>query len=55
MEDLSLNLKESLSENPWLQVPSPDSIQKRMKELATCSALFDTPKGNKQHEFSFNS
>lgn len=54
IEDLSDNLKLSLNKHPFLNTPSPDSVLKRMKELALPSELFDTPRGKKKHEFSIN-
>jgi len=54
IEDLSTNLNQSLSKIPNLNLPSPDSILKRMKELSLPSEIYDTPKGTKKHEFSIN-
>lgn len=54
IEDLSTNLGRGLNRTPHLKTPSPDSILKRMKELACSSKFFDTPRGNKKHQFSIN-
>jgi hypothetical protein len=53
-EDLSVNFKSSLKSNPFIQIPSPDRLLERMKQLSSPSEVFDTPKGTKKHEFSFN-
>jgi hypothetical protein len=49
-----MNLRNGLKQTPHLKTPSPDSILKRMKELACSSEIFDTPKGTKKHQFSIN-
>ena len=36
-EDLNINLKDNLRNNPFIQIPSPDRILNRVRELA------DTP------------
>lgn len=54
IEDISLNLKHTLSNNPFLNVCSPDSLLKRMKELSSPSEEYTTPRGNSKHEFSIN-
>lgn len=43
IEDLSDNLKHALKDNPLLKSCSPDSVLKRMKELALPSEEFSTP------------
>ena len=53
IEDLSANLKLSF-QSPFLKTPSPDSVLKRMKELALPSQIFDTVRGKRKHEFSIN-
>jgi hypothetical protein len=54
-EDLSVNLRGYLSYHPHLNVPSPDRVLARMKELALPSVILDTPRsGNRDHEFSIN-
>ena len=54
IEDISINLRESLKINPFFNIPSPDSIQKRMKQLSIPSQIFTTPRGTKEHQFSIN-
>lgn len=54
IEDLSDNLKPTLSNNPFLKNCSPDSLLKRMKELAITPEEFSTPRGKSLHQFSFN-
>lgn len=53
-EDLSANFRTSLKPNPFIQIPSPDRVLERMKQLSNPSQIFDTPKGTKKHEFSVN-
>lgn len=53
-EDLSENFKFSLSNIPALNVPSPDRVLNRMKQLATSSHIYDTPRGKSSHEFCHN-
>lgn len=54
IEDLSENLKHTLKDNPLLKSCSPDSLLKRMKELALPSKEFSTSRGNSSHQFSIN-
>lgn len=54
IEDLSANLKLTFQKSPLLNAPSPDSILKRMKELALPSQIFTTARGKSKHEFSIN-
>lgn len=53
-EDLSGNFKTSLNPGPFMRVPSPDSLLKRMKELSEPKQSFETPRGNVFHEFGIN-
>lgn len=54
IEDLSENLKHTLKGNPLLKSCSPDSLLKRMKELALPAESFGTARGNSSHQFSIN-
>ncbi len=54
IEDPGPNLRTSLAQHPFVKTPSPDTILKRMKELAQSSLFFETPTGHKKHEFSFH-
>ena len=54
MEDLSVNLRRSFENSPMVKTPSPDSVLKRIKELAVPCLHFDTPRGKRSHKFSIN-
>jgi len=54
-EDISINLKDSLKTNPFVNIPSPDRILNRMKQLSVPSQIFISPRGTKEHQFSINS
>lgn len=53
-EDLGQNFKRSLSNIPYLNIPSPDRILDRMKHLSSPTITYDTPRGMKKHRFSHN-
>ncbi|MGS2740910.1 hypothetical protein ACVBDY_22000, partial [Sinomicrobium sp. M5D2P17] len=53
-EDLSGNFKPSLSQSPFLKVPSPDRVLGRLKELAMPGNFFSTPRGQFQHHFAIH-
>ena len=53
-EDISINLKSSLSNNPFFNIPSPDRILNRMKQLSEPVQICLTPRGKKEHQFSMN-
>jgi len=54
IEDLGINLRGSLEQNPFLKTPSPDTVLRRMKQLAVPSQIFQAPRGKVGHEFSIN-
>lgn len=54
IEDLSGNFNQHLKQNPFLKIPSPDRILERFKELSLPKENFTVPRGNSNHEFSFN-
>ena len=54
IEDVGSNLKKSLQEVPYLQVPSPDRILDRFKELALPYDIFSVPRGKSIHQFSLH-
>ena len=54
IEDLSIHLKDAFNGHPNIKVPSPDRVLERMRELSCPLQIFDTSRGNKLHEFSFN-
>lgn len=53
-EDLGSNFKASLSNLPNLQVPSPDTLLQRLKQLAEPLTRYTTPRGKSTHDFSHN-
>jgi len=54
IEDISNNLKNPLQDIPYLQIPSPDRILDRFKELALPYDIFTVPRGKSIHQFSLN-
>lgn len=54
IEDISLNLKGHLKDNPFFKVPSPDRILDRFKELSQTKDLFTLPRGTSLHQFSLH-
>jgi len=53
-EDLGANFKSSFQSNPFMNVPSPDRVLERMKQLSEPKQTFTTKRGKSIHEFSFN-
>jgi len=53
-EDISINLKPALKSNPYVNLPSPDRILERLKELAQPGLYSTTPRGNILHHFGIN-
>jgi len=53
-EDLSINLKEGLNGNPFINVSSPDRVLERLKSLSTPSVFVETKRGKSVNEFSIN-
>lgn len=53
-EDLSINLKNSFRNNPFINVPSPDRVLNRIKSLSKNSQFFTTKRGKKEHQFSLS-
>ena len=51
-EDLAINLRKGLQNNPFINIPSPDRILNRLKSLADTPKIYDTQRGNKEHQFS---
>lgn len=51
-EDLSVNLKEGLQNNPFINIPSPDRVLNRVKSLSVPSENFIAKRGQKEHQFS---
>ncbi len=53
-EDLAINLKSHFGDNPFMELPSPDRVLERMKELAGEKKIFTTKRGKSTHEFCIN-
>jgi len=53
-EDLAVNLKSSFSHNPFMELPSPDRVLERMKQLAIEKIICTSKRGNSTHEFCIN-
>lgn len=53
-EDLAANFKSSFQTNPFINIPSPDRVLERMKQLSEPREIFTTQRGKSKHEFSFN-
>jgi hypothetical protein len=51
-EDLAINLKEGLQNNPFIKIPSPDRVLNRIKSLADKPDYYTTQRGVKEHQFS---
>lgn len=53
-EDISVNLKTGLKNNPFAKLPSPDRVLNRLKELAKPGIYINMPGRTKTHHFSIN-
>jgi len=53
-EDISVNLKSGLRNNPFAKLPSPDRVLNRLKELAKPGMYITMPGRTKTHHFSIN-
>lgn len=53
-EDLAINFKPSFGNNPFMQLPSPDRVLERMKELSEQKKVCTTKRGKSTHEFCIN-
>jgi len=51
-EDLAINLKGGLQNNPFINIPSPDRVLNRLKSLADNSEYYTTLRGKNEHQFS---
>ncbi|MBL4898743.1 MAG: IS1380 family transposase [Colwellia sp.] len=54
LEDLSMNIRSGFESNPILQMPSPDRLLERMKELSVPKDIIYSTRGETGHEFSAN-
>ena len=52
IEDLSINLKDNINDNPFFKAPSPDRVLERFKELSFPKDIFTLPRGTSLHQFS---
>lgn len=53
-EDISVNLKSAFKDNPFVNLPSPDRVLGRLKELADPGIFITLPGRSKKHHFSIN-
>jgi hypothetical protein len=51
-EDLSINLKNGLHNNPYINIPSPDRVLGRIKSLSDSTQICTANRGEKEHQFS---
>lgn len=51
-EDLSINIKKGLHNNPFINTPSPDRVLERIKSLSDNTQTFTAKRGEKDHQFS---
>ncbi|MDD7886041.1 hypothetical protein [Flavivirga sp. 57AJ16] len=54
MEDLGGNFRDHLKDNYFLNIPSPDRVLDRFKELSIPKKILKSPRGKKSHQFSIN-
>jgi hypothetical protein len=53
-EDLAFNLKSHFGDNPFMELPSPDRVLERMKQLANEKIICTSKRGKSKHEFCIN-
>ncbi|WP_418262571.1 IS1380 family transposase [Flavobacterium faecale] len=51
-EDLNINLKDNLKNNPFIEIPSPDRLLERIKGLSDIPQYYTAERGKKKHQFS---
>jgi len=54
IEDLGINFRNHLKDNRFLNVPSPDRVLDRFKELSFDKEILKSPRGKSLHEFGIN-
>jgi hypothetical protein len=54
IEDIHTNLRPHFENNPYIKLPSPDTLLKRLSELATENQICKTKRGSVEHEFNSN-
>ena len=53
-EDLSVNLRNGLKNNPFIKIPSPDRLLERLKGLSVSSMNLKKNRSDVSNEFSYN-
>lgn len=53
-EDLDINIRSGLENNPFVKIPSPDRVLERVKSLSDECKPFTTKRGTKEHWFSLS-
>lgn len=53
-EDLQFNLNQGLANTPYLDLPSSDTVLRRLKQLSSPIDVFRTPRGTVDHQFALN-
>lgn len=53
-EDLAVNFNSSFKQNPFMNLPSPDRVLERMKQLAVEKIICTSKRGTSSHEFCMN-
>lgn len=54
IEDIHTNLRPHFENNPYVKLPSPDTLLKRLSELATENQICRTKRGSVEHKFNNN-
>lgn len=54
IEDLHTHLKSHFHNNPFVKIPSPDTVLKRMSELSETSQFCKTERGKVEHQYNTN-
>lgn len=54
IEDLQTHLKGHFINNPYVKIPSPDTVLKRLKELAVANRTCHTKRGTVKHVYNNN-
>jgi len=54
IEDIHTNLRPHFENNPYVKLPSPDTLLKRLSELATENQTCRTKRGSVEHKFNNN-
>ena len=53
-EDLDINIRPGLHNNPFIQIPSPDRVLERVKSLSEDCKPFTADRGVREHRFSLS-